>query len=208
MKSRSGQIIIEVMVAAIVIIMVSLAISELINSSVRATEASNANGTATFLSGEMIDATRAVAREDWHNISSLATSSSNLYHPVVSGGKWTLAAGSASVPLNSITYTTATYFTDVYRSTSTGDIVSTGGYYDPSTIKVNASVTWLDTLNNQLSFSQVEYLSRYYNQTYAQTDWSGGSAGDVVVSAATTTFSTSTNIDSTSTAGSLQLVTQ
>jgi len=208
MKPSSGQILIEVIVAALVIIMVSLAISELINTSIKSTETAMAQASATFLSGESVDAVRAVAREDWHAISNLSTTTSNTYYPVVAGGKWTITAGSQSVVLNGITYARSFTLSDIYRSTSTGNIVSAGGYYDPSTVKVTSNIAWTDNFNHNLSFSQVQYISRYLNQIYSQTDWSGGFVGETVTTGATTSFATSTSLDTTSTPGSVQLSTQ
>ncbi len=208
MKPSSGQVLIEVIIAALVIIMVSLAITQLISTSLRGADTTMAEATATFLSGEIADAARAIAREDWHNMSNLATGSANTYYASTTGGKWITAAGTQNVSLNSITYNRYFYATDAYRSTSTGDIVLSGGYYDPSTVKININTAWNNSLGIGLTLSQAEYLSRYLNQTFAQTDWSGAPVGEVTTSVTTTTFATSSNIDVTSTVGSVQLSVQ
>lgn len=207
MHRESGQILIEVIVASLIIIMVSLAVTQVISSSVKGIDVTTVATKASFLAQEVADAANAVSLEDWHNVSNLATSSTNTYYTATSSGKWVFTAGTENVVLNNATYTRSFYITDVYRSTSTGDIVSSGGYYDPSTAKLNIGVSWTDTQGKTASFSQVEYLSRYLNQTYSQTNWSGGTVGEQVTSVATTTFATSTGIDA-STTGSIQLLAQ
>jgi len=206
--------VVEIIIMSLVIIMVSLAITQVVSSSLRGVDQTMSQGTAVFLSHETTEALRAVAEENWHTVSNLATGTANRYYPTVSGGKWTVTAGTEGLSLNNATYTRSFYLSDVYRSTSTspgqpaGIVSSTDGYWDPSTTKVTSWVTWVDPLGNAQSFSQVEYLSRFLNQVYPQTDWSGGSVGEVVTSDTTSTFATSSGVDTTSTPGSLQLLTQ
>ena len=67
-------------------------------------------------------------------------------------------------------------------------------------------ITWNPPgLGGSQEFSQEAFISRYTNAIYAQTDWSGGSVGEQTVTAATTTFATSTNVDFASTTGSIKL---
>ena len=207
MRGNSGQALVEVIIAATVIIVVAVAISQTISTTLQSISSAKAQLTAVFLSRGDVEATRAVVREDWYNISTLTTST-GMYVPTVSGSKWVLSNGSTTVTLNGIVYSHWVTFSEVYRSTSTSDVTSTAGYYDPSTIKVTTNVTWTDLLGRAGTFSQVEYLSRYINDTYPQTDWSGGSVGESVESVVTTTFATSTGLNTTSTAGSLQLIIQ
>ena len=206
MFNSRGQILLEAIIASLVIMMASLAIVQLVGSTLKGTDTTLSQGGATFLAQEIAESMNAVAQEDWHNITNLTTSSANKYYTSISGGKWVTAAGTENIALNNLTYNRYFYLTDVYRSTSSGDIVTSGGYYDPSTTKVNVNINWTDSSSNSSStFSQVEYLSRFYNSAYAQTDWSGGTAGEVVTSVATTTFATSTSVDVTTTVGSIQL---
>jgi Tfp pilus assembly protein PilV len=211
MHARSGQVLVEIVIASVILMVVSLAITQVITASLRAVDQTMNRGAATFLGSEQAEAVRAVAREDWHNISNLATGTSNTYDASQSGGKWVLTSGSATTSLNNIVYTYSLYFSDVYRAsssdTATGDI-SSGGYYDPSTVKETFNITWNDPTGADESFSQVLYLARYLNTLYTQTDWSGGTIGDATVTAATTTFATSTSVDTSSTSGSFQLQAQ
>ena len=207
-KKSDGQILVEIIIVSLIVIFISLSVTQIISSSLKGVSKSKDQNSGVFLARESAEAVKAISKEDWHNISNLATSSANKYFPLISGGKWTASAGTENISLNSLTYNRYFYVDDVYRSTSTGDIVSSGGYYDPSTAKINIVVNWTDKDGAGQSFSQVVYFSRILNQTYGQTDWSGGSVGEAVVTGATTTFATSSNIDYTVTAGSIQLTGQ
>jgi hypothetical protein len=150
---------------------------------------------------------RAISREDWLNISALATGSANTYYTLISGGKWATSTPSESVTLNNIAYTRSFWLDDVFRS-STGTIVASGGIYDPSTKKMTSRVTWTAEVGSAQEFRQNIYLSRFANETYEQTDWSGGAAGEVATSSQTTQFATSTSINYASTTGSITILEQ
>ena len=196
---------IEITVAAFLIVLVSLAIVEGVSVSIQNIDVNRARVGGVFLSQEVAEADRAIARESWSLVDGLATGTANTFYPSISGGKWVTNSGVETINLNNATYTRSFYLDDTFRSTSTGDIVSSGGYYDPSGKKVNISVAWTDNSGKSSSYAQVEYLTRFLNNVYSQTDWSGGPAGEVTVTGATTTFATSTNLDTTSTVGSIQL---
>lgn len=208
LSKENGQILVEIILVSLIVIFVSLSVTQIISSSLKGVSKSMSQSPAVFLSREVAEAVRAISKEDWHNISNLSTSSVNKYFPSITGGKWVTNNGTENVSLNSITYNRYFFIDDVYRSTSTGDIVSSGGYYDPSTAKINIVATWTDKDGASQNFSQVVYFGRNLNNTYAQTDWSGGSAGEQVITGATTTFATSSNIDYTTTTGSIQLTGQ
>lgn len=208
MKSSNGQILVEIIIVSLIVIFISLSVTQIISSSLKGVSKSMSQSPAVFLGRETAEAVRAISKEDWHNISGLATSSANKYSAIISGGKWATSTGIENITLNNIAYSRYFFIDDVYRSTSTGDIVSGGGYYDPSTVKINIVVNWTDLQGASQNFSQVVYFSRGLNQTYSQTDWSGGSTGEVVITGATTTFATSSNIDYSTTTGSIQLTGQ
>lgn len=206
-SSDSGQILVEVIIAIVVIALVAAAVTQVVTQSLRASQRAGSQNAAVLLAGETGEAVRMIAAEDWHAITALATSSVNRYYPTVSGGKWATSTGAESVVLNDITYARSFYVEEVFRSTATGDIVTSGGYRDPSTAKIVSVVTWTDVSSTTLSFSKELYLSRFLNKTYAQTDWSGGDVGEQLTGAdtATTSFATSSSIDAATTPGSLQL---
>ncbi len=211
-EMRAGQVLVEIIIAALLLIFITLTIAEVAATSLRGINQTLPKVNAVFLAQEEAEAIRAAAKEDWHLISNLSTSSPRNHCAQVSGGKWVLSDCTASPELNGITY--SQYFTldDVYRSTSsatsTGNIVSSGGYYDPSTIKATVYIVWTDTFGDAQTYSKVIYYSRFLNTIYSQTDWSGGSVGEASTSVATTTFATSTGINFASTSGSIYLEVQ
>lgn len=202
---RGGQILVELIVGVTIILFVGVSIAFTIATSIRASEDARAKTTALFLSQEVAESVRAFTLEDWNNIDSLATSSANLYFATTSANAWTWATGTEVVSLNNIQYSRNFWSDEVYRSTSTGDIGDSGGFYDPSTRKISVKLTWAAQGLGNSEFSHVFYVSRYLNAIFSQTDWSGGSAGEAVVTSATTTFATSTGINYASTTGSLKL---
>lgn len=198
MKASSGQILVEILISAIIFIFVSLSVAYVSTTSLRAVPSSAIGITASFLGKEEGEALRAIVRENWANIRNLATTSANKYYTYSNGSKWLVSTstGTETVTLNAIPFTRYFYLDEVYRSTSTspGDIVGSGGYYDPSTIKATVIVSWTDNTGYTNTASQTMYLSRFLNATYAQTNWAGGAVGDVVVTSATTTFATSSGV--------------
>lgn len=204
---NSGQILIEVIIAIVVIALVATAVTQVVTQSLRATQKASSQNAAVLLAAETGEALRMIAKEDWHTITALATSSVNRYQPVVFGGKWATSTGAESVTLNDIVYARSFYVEEVFRSAVTGDITPGGEYRDPSTARIVSVITWTDVSGETLSFSKETYLSRFLNEIYAQTDWIGGSVGEQTINAgaAATTFATSTGIDDSSATGSFRL---
>lgn len=203
--SQKGQILIELIVGVTIILFVGVSIAFSIATSIRGSEDARAKSTSLFLAQETAEGVRAFTLEDWNSLDGLATSSVNLYFTTTSANKWTWVTGTEVVSLNGIQYTRYFWSDEVYRSTSTGDIGSSGGFYDPSTRKVSVKLTWSTQGLGNGQFAYVFYVSRYLNTIFSQTDWSGGIAGEAVVTSATTTFATSTGVNSASTTGSLKL---
>lgn len=210
MRSTAGQVLLEILIAFLILIFFGLAVFGIVTASLRGVRSSMDHVTAVFLAQETTEALRMIALEDWQNITNLATSSSNHYFATTSVDcdiddcKWIATSSDETILMNNLTYTRWFHLDDVYRSTSTGVIVSSGGYYDPSVIKATVHVRW--TISGTTNtYSKVVYYSRFKNNLYTQTDWSGGAVGEASTTQATTTFTTSTGVDSTSTTGSILL---
>ena len=206
-KNSSGQVLIEIIIAFLLLIFFSLGMTTVATNSLRSVRESMDQARAEFLAQEDTEALRAIVLADWHNLSSLATSSASTptYSTYVGPGvAWATSTGEVQTSLNDVDYLHGFNLSDVYRSTSTGLIVASGGYYDPSTLKATVIVRWpLST--PQRSYTRIVYFSRYLNNLYTQTDWSGGSVGNASTSVTTTTFATSSGIDATGTSGSILL---
>lgn len=127
---------------------------------------------ATALLSEATEAIKSIRDQGWSAVSTDGT-----YHPVVSSGRWTLAAGSEVTN----GFTRSIVISSVYRDSS-GAVVTSGGTLDPSTKRVTATVSWTQPYAS--SVSSVVYLTRYadnavYGQT-TQTEFNTGTHTGVV----------------------------
>lgn len=197
--------LVEIIIISLIVSMVSLAVLQVTAASLKGIDQTSAQVAAGFLTREEMETLRAVADEDWHTISYLTTSSANTYFTTSSAGKWIVATGTESVTMNGVTYTRSFYASDVYRSTTTDVVATSGGYYDPSTMKAMVQVSWTDLYGGQQRFTEASYRTRVLNDTFFQTDWSGGPTGETVITTSSTNYATSTNTDISSTVGSVLL---
>jgi len=129
---------------------------------------------AQSLLTEAQEAVRSVRNNGWNIFAVNGT-----YHPVVNGTSWSLSSGSEVI--NGITRQIVV--ASVYRNSTTGAIVSSGGILDPSTKLVTLTVSW--TQPNASSLITSSYLTRYKgNLTWTQTtqaDFTAGTLNNVQV---------------------------
>ena len=112
---------------------------------------------ATLLLKESEQSVRVVREKGWSNLTN------GVYHPVITGSSWGLAAGSENIS----DFTRQVVISDAQRD-ALGNIVETGGTIDYSTKKIIASVSWSTPIPS--SASSISYLSRYLNNsTWVQT---------------------------------------
>ncbi len=90
------------------------------------------------------------------------------------------------------------YVENVNRDAS-GDIVQSGGTEDLSTQKITVVISWGDNH----SLSRTQYITRYQNRSFVQSDWSGGSGQEGPITLENNKFANSSNIDYTTSAGSI-----
>ena len=128
---------------------------------------------AIYLLNETADAVRSVREKGWSTFAVNGT-----YYPIISGSSWTLATGSATV--NGLTRSIT--IGDVNRD-SGGAIVITGGSLDPSSKKVDISISWGQPYMSTVSASL--YITRYLdNNSFTQTtvaDFDVGTKSGTVV---------------------------
>ena len=122
---------------------------------------------------EAQEATRSVREKGW-----VAFAVNGTYHPVISGSAWTLMAESEVVN----GFTRKIVISDANRDSS-GKIVATGGTVDPSTKKVDLSVSWNTPFPS--SVTSILYMTRYLDnlsqiQTL-QSDFATGVASGTAV---------------------------
>lgn len=204
-KFQSGQSLVEILVAvaigAIIIGGASYAISFILLSGT----ANEQRQTATILANDVISKVQAVADANWLDIYNLSGKGpASQFKIAASGIQLAVATGTATSSINSTVYTFYFSVENVNRDAS-DNIVTSGGTNDPSTQKVTAKVEWVNRGLSQ-NFQLTEYLTRWRNNVFNQTDWSGGASADAVLSQPDNKFSTSANIDVTSTPGSIKLI--
>ena len=200
-KNRGGQTLIEVLIAiAIGAIMLSAAAS-LILPALRVNSQAGRTQVSVQLAQQLLDNVRSWSEGDWHNIANLATSSANRFYLNASSSPFTSVSGTETVIVTTSTYTRYFYVDDVSRSSSSGAIVLSAGAYDPSTKKITVVAGWTQGATSSI----IDYLTRSADQVYVQTDWSGGPGQSNPASTTNSLFSTSTNINYTTSTGSIQL---
>lgn len=107
---------------------------------------------------EAKEAVRVIRESGWANVSTNGT-----YHPTVSGSTWTLTAGTET----NAGLTRSIVISSVERNAA-GAIVAMGGTVDPSTKKVDITVSW--TQPRSSSITATLYLTRYLdNGAFIQT---------------------------------------
>jgi len=113
---------------------------------------------ATYLLDQTIDSLRSVRERNWESFAVDGT-----YHTATLSGTWVLASGPATVN----GFTQQIIISDVGRDL-TGTIATSGGTLDPSSKKINVSITWSQPYISTVSASL--YMTRYLsNNAFTQT---------------------------------------
>jgi hypothetical protein len=198
---RDGQSLAEVLIAvAIGAVLIAAGVSLIVPALSSNAQAAKIQ-VATSLGKELIDSVRVWADGNWNNVLSLATGTANKYYLMTTSSPYTASgAGSGqTIVIGTSTYIRYFYLSDVYRDSS-GNIVTSGGSYDPSTKLVTAVYNWLGGAStNTMSI----YLVRSRNNVVAQNDWSGGPGQAGPATSTNNQFVSSTNIDYSTTTGSI-----
>lgn len=127
---------------------------------------------ALTIAKEAAEAVRSVRNRDWATFAQDGT-----YYHLQSGSSWTLAPGSTTIN----GFTESIVISDVYRDGS-DNIVQTAGTLDPSTKKVDITISW--TLPYPSSGTTSLYLTRLKNLSFTDTtisDFNRGTPNNVAV---------------------------
>jgi hypothetical protein len=198
--SLKGQSLMDILVGtAIGVILIFAAVEAIAPALKSGTQAANTQ-TASWLATGLLDNVKAWSDGNWHNTLSVATGTTHQYFLITSSSPYTATTGIESIVVSTTTYFRYFYATDVYRDNSTGNIVTSGGSYDPSTKQITVVYGWQGSPSSTVS----EYLTRNQQNVYNQTDWTGGaSTTGGVVSSVNFQFASSTNVNFTSSPGSI-----
>lgn len=158
LHSEKGQFLVEILIA---IGITSALLPALITGFIASREGKaqqKQRSQAVALLRETEEAVRSVRQNgDWVTFAVNGT-----FYPVVSGGEWSLASGSATIG----DFTQGVLIEDVERDTS-GDIVSSGGVVDPSTKQLTITISWGSPFPSNVQ--SVLYLTRHDNVTHEWT---------------------------------------
>jgi uncharacterized delta-60 repeat protein len=188
-KTKSGQSLVEVLIATAVGIIFVLGTTIIANFALKSRQDSEKNQVLASLSKELLDNVKIFADANWHNIDTLATTSANHYYLNTSTSSFTAVSGEQNIVISSTTYTRYFYLDDVYRDGS-GQIVESGGTLDPSTKKVTVVYGIQGSTPKSISI----YVTRSKNNVFVQTDWSGGSGQTGPITSSNEKFETSGNL--------------
>jgi len=133
---QKGFMIIEVLVAASIIAMSVLAASNVAQKSVNVSRQAFHSAQAAFLLEEGAEAVRIYRDNAWSNISGMTIGSD--YYASFSGGTWIFSTTPSTIDR----FTRKIVVSDVYRDSTSQDIVSSGGVLDTGTKFVTITVSW------------------------------------------------------------------
>jgi type II secretory pathway pseudopilin PulG len=200
MEKSKGQSLVELMIAVAIGAILILAIITLIVPALKGSNKSAQIQTASSLAKELLENVGVWSQADWHNIYDLGKGSPNFYYLNTSNSPFVIATGTESIEVGTSTYSRFFYIENVSRDSS-GNIVTTDGADDPSTQKVTVGYNWPQGTTSTIS----SYLTRSRTNIFIQTDWSGGFGQDGPVTSSNSMFSTSSNINFTTSTGSFMI---
>lgn len=184
-NSKSGQLLMEVLVAIAAVALVASLATQLILTGMRGNKISSETNVALGFSEESFEAVRSIAAEKWQDIFNLEKYGQN-YYPQIQSGKWVVATGTESIVINELDYSRSFIVQNVCRDVSTRIITgfadsdgtattcfTSGGVFDPSTQAITVSILWPDAD----AVSATEYITRWQNKICVQSSWSSQSSG-------------------------------
>lgn len=200
---RKGQSLVEVFVALGVGILVLGGVSSAFVVITRNNDMTTKNRNATITNDALLDSSRSFAEGNWVTFYSLNKGSANRYKLINSGGSWAAQAGAESVVIGNTTYTRSFYVENVSRDNSDNiEAIYGSNGDDPSTQKITVETSF-PIMGSTRTISYSFYVTRTDNFVLRQTDWSGGSGQEGPLTVINNKFSSGTNIDFTSTTGSI-----
>lgn len=211
--NQNGQVLIEILLAILIAVTIIGAVSNLLFANLKSGKISGAKNTALSLAQEGLEAMETIRDNDWHNIyfppdgNGDSTDKGNgfPYYLYNNGSSWSLSNNiiNRDITIDGTVYSRTIYIYNVNRDAG-GNIVETGGAEDPSTQKIQVVVSSNESSDITLS----NYFTRWRNEAFIQTDWSGGSgqAGPLIWNNIINQYSSDDgNINTDNPAGSIKL---
>jgi len=118
LKIKTGQSLVEILVALAVGTIFVLGVMIVMQSSLKMGKDSEKIQTSASLARELMDNVKIFTESDWHNISNLATTSANHYYLNTTSSPFTVSSGDETIMVGTTTYIRYFYVEDVYRDAS------------------------------------------------------------------------------------------
>jgi len=204
---NKGQSLIEVLLAVSVAIITIVAAVTVLILSLRISSQDVGFQTAAFLGQQVVDEIDVLAERDWELF--MAVIGGTDYHlaTTTQAGDFAIFDGVEVVTIDGVDYAVSFQANDVNRDGS-GQIVTDGGFDDPSTKKIDVSVSWVFRGDPEIS-NLSKYVIRTANLSFVQSDWSGGgtspSSDPVFERPGSTFYSADSDIDFSSQQGSIKI---
>jgi len=213
-KCQSGQslmeIIISLTIGAILVVAAVAGVVPMLKSNLESKNIQAANS----LAQEYLDNLQNLSESSWFNIYNPpgAKGSSSQFHLEAIGVTYQVASGASSTTIQGVSFTRYFSIENVKRNLcGSGDITAnpttgcssgpgaTGVADDPSTQKITVTINWPVSR----SILRTEYLTRNRNKVFNQNDWSGGPGQEGPITSENSGFSSSNNVDYSTSSGSI-----
>ena len=213
-NTNSGQSLVEIMVAIGIGAILIGGATTVIVSILRSNLETKSVQIATSLTQEYLDKLQTLAESDWHIVYNppLGKGPSSQFYLTTASTTFALAAGTTSTIIEGRTFTRYFSIENVNRNlcgagditldavTSCGSGPGTVGITDdPSAQKITVTVSWPDGR----SISRTQYFTRHIDKVFVQTDWSAGPNQEGPITSANNRFTSSTDINYTTSTGSI-----
>ncbi len=188
--NQKGALLIEILLAVLIGAIIIGAVSGLVYVSSKSGQNSGAKSAALALAEEGLEAMQSISETNWHSIylppdgagdADTDKGDANPYYIYKNGSFWALGkiilGDEGNIPIDGIIYARKIYIENVTRDKTGERQICTGvgicaeEVNDPSTQKIKAAVSKSGSADIALE----EYLMRWKNDTFSQSDWSGGS---------------------------------
>jgi len=186
--NNNGQILIEIILATLIGTMIIGAAASLIVANQKSSQISEQRNTAVFLAQEGVESLKSITENNWHWIflppdgagdKDISKGDGNNYCVQIDSlnNEWILTSNpvDCEIDINGIIYTRTINIYNASREDNDDEnIIDPGGVEDPSTQKIKIKVSYQAGEDVIIE----KYLTRWRNEIFIQSDWSGGSGQD------------------------------
>ena len=183
--NNNGQILLEIILATLIGTIIIGAAASLIVVNQKSSQLSEQKITAIFLAQEGVESLKSINENNWHWIflppdgagdKDISKGDANIYCLKIDTiqNEWSLTNNltDCDINVNGIIYARKINIYNADREDDDDEnITETGGIEDPSTQKVKITVSYQMGENIIIE----KYLTRWRNEIFIQSDWSGGS---------------------------------